>query len=94
MQKPAIARTEDGTAVPARIVTLAGGAPSGKFLRFEEGAPSVAAQTAYGVTARCEGYANAFDADAMLFMDWRRTHSGMWDGTGTVLNRNQTSGEV
>lgn len=90
----ATARTNDGTAVQARIVTLAGGAPSGKFLRFEQHAPAVAAQTAYGITARVEGYADVYDPEAMLFMDYRRTHSGMWDGTGAIISRNNNGGEV
>ena len=90
----ATARTSEGVAIEARIVTLAGGAPSGKFLQFEDNAPSVAAQTAYGVTAKVEGYADVYDPSAMLFMDYRRTHSGMWDGTGPVISRNMRGGEV
>jgi hypothetical protein len=39
-----------------RLVTLAAGAAGGRFLRYEEGAPSVAAQTAYGIEAEVEGY--------------------------------------
>lgn len=84
----------DGRDVVARIVTLAGGAVSAKFLNFEDHAPAVAAQTAYGVTAVVEGYEDAYDPDTMLFMDYRRTHSGMWDGTGAVLSRNMRDGEV
>ena len=84
----------DGRDVAARLVTLAGGAVSAKFLNFEAHAPPVAAQTAYGVTAVVEGYDDVYDADTMLFMDYRRTHSGMWDGTGAVLSRNMRSGEV
>lgn len=39
-----------------RLVTLASGAAAGKFLRYEEDAPSVAVQTAYGIEAEVEGY--------------------------------------
>ena len=38
-----------------RLVTLASGAAAGKFLRYEAVAPSVAAQTAYGI--ECEVHA-------------------------------------
>ena len=52
-------------------MTLAGGAVTAKFLKFEEDAPPVAAQTAYGITAVVEGYEEAYDPKAMLFMDYR-----------------------
>jgi lycopene epsilon-cyclase len=39
-----------------RLVTLASGAAAGKFLQYEENAPSVAVQTAYGIEAEVEGY--------------------------------------
>jgi lycopene epsilon-cyclase len=77
-----------GCDVTARIVTLAGGAVSAKFLKFEDDAPPVAAQTAYGITAVVEGYSDAFDPETMLFMDYRRMHSGLWNGTGPVLSSN------
>jgi lycopene epsilon-cyclase len=35
-----------------RVVTLAAGAAAGKFLEYEQNAPTVAAQTAYGVEAQ------------------------------------------
>jgi lycopene epsilon-cyclase len=60
---------------------MAAGAAAGKFLRYEEGAPSVAAQTAYGIEAEVEGYGDAYDATSMLFMDFRRHHTGIWDRT-------------
>lgn len=72
--------------VCARVVTLAGGAASAKFLKFEDDAPPVAAQTAYGITAIVEGYSEAYNPETMLFMDYRRMHSGLWDGTGPVLS--------
>lgn len=81
--------------ISARLATLAGGAVSAKFLSFESGAPPVAAQTAYGVCARVSGYGDAYDPDAMLFMDYRRTHSGMWDGTEALLRgRDARAGEL
>jgi Lycopene cyclase protein len=71
--------------VRARLATLAGGAVSSKFLQFETGAPPVAAQTAYGITARVRNYEAAYDPAAMVFMDYRRTHSGLWDSTALRL---------
>ena len=67
--------------LPCRLVTLAAGAAAGKFLRYEHKAPTVAAQTAYGVEVELEGYSDKYDGDTMLFMDFRRHHSGVWDGT-------------
>lgn len=62
-------------------MVVAAGAAAGKFLEFESGAPTVAAQTAYGIQAEVEGYANGYDPDAMLFMDFRRHHTGLWGRT-------------
>ena len=59
---------------------LAAGAAAGKFLQYEGGAPTVAAQTAYGIEAEVEGYDEAYDPNSMLFMDFRRHHTGLWDG--------------
>ena len=64
-----------------RLVTLAAGAAAGKFLKYEHKAPTVAAQTAYGIEVELEGYEERYDGDTMLFMDFRRHHSGLWDGT-------------
>ena len=63
-----------------RLVILAAGAAAGKFLQYEGGAPTVAAQTAYGIEAEVEGYDQAYDPESMLFMDFRRHHTGLWDG--------------
>jgi lycopene epsilon-cyclase len=60
---------------------MAAGAAAGKFLEYESGAPTVAAQTAYGIQAEVEGYADGYDPDSMLFMDFRRHHSGLWNST-------------
>lgn len=60
--------------VRARLATLAGGAVSSKFLEFEAQAPRVAAQTAYGITARVKNYADAYEPSTMVFMDYRRIH--------------------
>ncbi|KAJ9517000.1 hypothetical protein QJQ45_027358 [Haematococcus lacustris] len=68
-----------GGQLRARLVTLAAGAAAGKFLRYEEGAPSVASQTAYGIEAEVEGYHEAFPGNEMLFMDFRRHHTGVWE---------------
>lgn len=78
-----------GQAVNTRMVTLAAGAAAGRFLQYESGAPSVAAQTAYGVEAVVEGYEDAYPRDAMLFMDFRRHHTGVWDGTASRLQAGQ-----
>lgn len=40
----------------------------------------MAAQTAYGIEAEVEGYDKAYDPNSMLFMDFRRHHTGLWDG--------------
>ena len=63
-------------------MTLAAGAAAGKFMQFEERAPSVASQTAYGIEAEVEGYAEAYDESSMLFMDFRRHHTGVWTSAG------------
>ena len=64
-----------------RLVTLAAGAAAGKFLKYEQNAPTVAAQTAYGIEAVVEGYDERYEGDSMLFMDYRRHHTGLWPGT-------------
>jgi len=64
-----------------KLATLASGANAGRLLKYENDAPGVAAQTAYGIEAEIEGYADAFDPNAMLFMDFRRHHSGLYPGT-------------
>lgn len=61
-----------------RLVVVAAGAAAGKFLHYEEAAPAVAAQTAYGIEAEVEGYEQSYDAESMLFMDFRRHHTGVW----------------
>jgi lycopene epsilon-cyclase len=48
-------RTAGGAALRARLVTLASGQAAGRFMKYEEGAPVVAAQTAYGIEAEVEG---------------------------------------
>jgi lycopene epsilon-cyclase len=60
---------------------LASGQAAGKLLAYEDGVPPVAAQTAYGIEAEVEGYGGSYPEDAMLFMDFRRHHTGLYDGT-------------
>lgn len=60
---------------------MAAGAAAGKFLHYEKAAPAVAAQTAYGIEAEIEGYEDNYDAESMLFMDFRRHHTGLWPDT-------------
>lgn len=79
--------------ISARLATLAGGAVSAKFLSFETGSPPVAAQTAYGILARVKNYEDVYDPEAMLFMDYRRLHSGMWDNSGRTLFGRNADGE-
>lgn len=78
---PAAVRVRGGAVLGARLVTLASGAAAGRLLRYDPGSPGVAAQTAYGIEAEVEGYGDAFDPGAMLFMDYRRHHTGLYPGT-------------
>lgn len=75
----------NGAKLNSRLVTLAAGAAAGKFLQYESGAPLVAAQTAYGIEAEVEGYEGAYPPGLMTFMDFRRHHSGVWEGTAQRL---------
>nr|QBY35646.1 lycopene epsilon-cyclase [Dunaliella salina] len=76
---------KNGPQMHARLVTLAAGAAAGKFLRYEEDAPGVAAQTAYGIEAEVENYDQVYPAGEMLFMDFRRHHTGVWDGAASRI---------
>ncbi|KAI7843886.1 hypothetical protein COHA_002431 [Chlorella ohadii] len=76
-------RLTDGRTVRCRLPVLASGVAAGKLLRYEDGVPPVAAQTAYGIEAEVEGYADNYPADAMLFMDFRRHHTGLYNGTAS-----------
>jgi lycopene epsilon-cyclase len=74
---------KDGAVFEGKMVTLASGGAAGRFLKYEEDAPDTAAQTAYGIEAEVSGYSDAFDEDTMLFMDFRRHHTGLYPGTAT-----------
>ena len=50
-------------------------------MQFEMGAPTMASQTAYGIQAEVEGYEDVCDPESMLFMDFRRYHTGIGFGT-------------
>ncbi|EFN58632.1 hypothetical protein CHLNCDRAFT_19656 [Chlorella variabilis] len=76
----------DGRRLSCRLAVLASGQAAGKLLKYEAGVPPVAAQTAYGIEAEVEGYGDSYPTDAMLFMDFRRHHTGLYDGTA---NRQQ-----
>lgn len=78
-------RLADGQIVRSRLIVVAAGAAAGKFLHYEEAAPAVAAQTAYGIEAEVEGYEDNYDAESMLFMDFRRHHTGLWPDTAHKL---------
>lgn len=73
--------TKAGGVYEAKVVTLASGGAAGRFLKYETDAPSMAAQTAYGIEADVKGYADVFDSESMLFMDFRRHHTGLYEGT-------------
>ncbi|PSC69034.1 lycopene epsilon chloroplastic [Micractinium conductrix] len=73
----------DGRTLRCRMPLLASGVAAGRLLRYEDGVPPMAAQTAYGIEAEVEGYEGAYPEDAMLFMDFRRHHTGLYDGTAT-----------
>ena len=44
---------------------------------------SSAPSAATNVQAEVEGYADNYPPDAMLFMDFRRHHTGLYDGTAS-----------
>jgi len=73
---------------------MAAGAAAGKFLQYESGAPTVAAQTAYGIEAEVEGYDAAFDPHAMTFMDFRRHHTGLWPSTAAKCEQGLLASHV
>jgi len=60
------------------VVVLASGSASSKFLTYEDEVPDPGAQTAYGFEVEIDAY--PFGKDDMLFMDFRRHHSGVWPG--------------
>lgn len=45
-------KCSNGQTFESKLVTLASGAAGGKFLTYEDNAPVVAAQTAYGIEVR------------------------------------------
>lgn len=71
---------------------MASGVASGKFLKYEGDAPAVGSQTAYGIEAEVEGYENQFPKDLMVFMDYRRHHTGLWNSTAHKLQVFMTYG--
>ena len=86
-QQAASLQLADGRTLRCRLPVLAAGVAAGKLLRYEDGVPPVAAQTAYGIEAEVEGYGGAYPEDAMLFMDFRRHHTGLYDGTASLCAR-------
>lgn len=84
-------RCSNGTAAcgPAALALSQPGAYSGTDapLDLRLSAHQVAAQTAYGIEAEVEGYEGAYDPREMLFMDYRRHHTGVWFGTGTSIRK-------
>ena len=80
LPQPVLSPRAGARSVLRRLVTLAAGQAAGKFLQFSEG-PAMGVQTAYGIEADVSGYAEAYDPRSMLFMDFRRHHSGVWQDT-------------
>lgn len=60
---------ENGVTIPCRLVTVASGAASGKFLQYEIDGPPVGVQTAYGMEVEVEN--SPYDPEIMVFMDYR-----------------------
>uniref|UniRef100_A0A0C9S457 TSA: Wollemia nobilis Ref_Wollemi_Transcript_26097_1976 transcribed RNA sequence n=1 Tax=Wollemia nobilis TaxID=56998 RepID=A0A0C9S457_9CONI len=60
---------ENGMMIPCRLVTVASGAASGKFLQYELDGPPVGVQTAYGMEVEVESF--PYDPELMVFMDYR-----------------------
>lgn len=64
----------NGAEISCRLVTVAAGAASGKFLTYEAGDKSVGVQTAYGIEVEVESY--PYDPSVMHFMDYRTPPGG------------------
>jgi lycopene epsilon-cyclase len=78
-----IVQCKDGLEIKSRLTILASGAASSKFLQYEDNVPAAGAQTAYGFEVELDGgdaSSYPFDRSAMLFMDFRRHHTGIWEG--------------
>ncbi|UPR03242.1 lycopene epsilon cyclase [Chloropicon primus] len=71
-------RCKSGASFVCDVAILASGAASTAFLDYEKGVPDAGAQTAYGFEVEVDSY--PFDSSAMHFMDFRRHHSGVWQG--------------
>eukprot|EP00216_Chloropicon_sp_CCMP2111_P006022 CAMPEP_0198235352 /NCGR_PEP_ID=MMETSP1446-20131203/1261_1 /TAXON_ID=1461542 ORGANISM="Unidentified sp, Strain CCMP2111" /NCGR_SAMPLE_ID=MMETSP1446 /ASSEMBLY_ACC=CAM_ASM_001112 /LENGTH=562 /DNA_ID=CAMNT_0043916489 /DNA_START=190 /DNA_END=1878 /DNA_ORIENTATION=+ len=67
-----------GDTFKSSVAVLASGAVSSKFLKYEEGVPHAGAQTAYGFEVEIDQY--PFSKSLMHFMDFRRHHTGLWEG--------------
>eukprot|EP00897_Mesotaenium_endlicherianum_P000328 jgi/Mesen1/10296/ME000079S09720 len=68
----------DGSKIQCRLVVVAAGAASGKFLTYEEGSQGVGVQTAYGIEIEVEDY--PYDPSIMHFMDYRDLEKDDADG--------------
>ncbi|XP_057841229.1 lycopene epsilon cyclase, chloroplastic [Cryptomeria japonica] len=60
---------ENGIMIPCRIVAVASGAASGRFLQYDLDGPPVGVQTAYGMEVEVESF--PYDPELMVFMDYR-----------------------
>eukprot|EP00850_Spirogloea_muscicola_P016434 SM000133S26800 [mRNA] locus=s133:113277:117083:- [translate_table: standard] len=60
---------QNGWKIQSRLVTVAAGAASGKFLTYQAAGRGVGVQTAYGMEVEVENY--ACDPSLMVFMDYR-----------------------
>lgn len=64
----------NGADISCRLVTVAAGAASGKFLTYEASVKSVGVQTAYGIEVEVDAY--PYDPSVMHFMDYRSPPGG------------------
>jgi len=81
----------DGKQIRAKVVAVAAGASGADLIQYEdeaEHALAVASQTAYGIECEVDSY--PWPKDKMLFMDFRRHHSGLWKGA--ALRRRDEAG--
>ena len=81
----------DGNQIRAKVVAVAAGASGADLIQYEdeaEHALAVASQTAYGIECEVDSY--PWPKDKMLFMDFRRHHTGLWEGAA-LRRREETS---
>eukprot|EP00252_Welwitschia_mirabilis_P027422 TRINITY_DN939_c0_g1_i2.p1 TRINITY_DN939_c0_g1~~TRINITY_DN939_c0_g1_i2.p1 ORF type:complete len:442 (+),score=66.82 TRINITY_DN939_c0_g1_i2:113-1327(+) len=60
---------ENGSTISCRLVTVASGAASGKFLEYEPDCREIVVQTAYGIEVEVKN--SPYDPEILVFMDYR-----------------------